>query len=204
MIENEVKQLVEIQDIALKKKDHKITAKFVEAFSDGDGHHWYIFRELKTRTLFKVFEYDGLIIQPEGAHLTVGRSYELSWSMYRASDGIIKQEIKVSETLEGWMTTQEAAEMLGLEASTVRAYASRGVFQGVKKIGNTLHIPPSAIEAWINDTEARELRRKQPRTEWAVMRKNVAAAREILEEITDETPIDETRALVKSALDILR
>lgn len=204
MTENELKQLVEIQNIALKKKDHKITAKFVEAFLDGDAHRWYIFRELKTRTLFKVFEYDGLVIQPDGAQLSAGRSYELRWSMHRASDGMIRQTVEISETLEGWMTTQEAAEMLGLEVSTVRAYASRGVFPGTKKIGNTLHIPPSAIEAWINDTDARELRKKQPRTEWAAMRKNVVAARETLEKITDQTPPDEIRALAKTALDILR
>lgn len=206
MTENELKQMVEIQDIALKKRpeDRKITAKFIKAFCDRGGHRWYIFRELKTRTLFRVFECDELIILPGGTRLTVGRSYELHWSMYRAADGMIGQAIEVNETLEGWVTTQEAAEMLGLEVSTVRAYASRGVFPGTRKIGNTLHIPPSAIEAWINDTEARELRKKQPRTEWAAMRKNVASARETLEKITDETPVDEMRSLVESALDMLR
>lgn len=204
MTEKEVKELVEIQELALRKKDHKITAKYVEPFCDGHGHRWYIFRELKSRTLFKVYEYDGLLIQPDGTQLIAGRSYELLWSMYRATDGMIRQAVEIRETLEGWMTTDEAAEMLGLEVSTVRAYASRGVFPGTKKIGNTLHIPPSAIEAWIDDTNARELRKKQPRTEWAAMRKNVAAAREFLEKITDETSVDEMRSLVKSALDILR
>lgn len=213
MTKNELKQTPKIQEIALKKlfseeeEDCKITAKFIEEFCDGRGRNWYIFRELKTKTSFRVFEYDGLNIQPEGTQLTVGRLYELHWSMRRVSndkDGMIQQKTEIRETLKGWMTTQEAAKRLKLEVSTVRAYVSRGIFPGTQKIGNTLYIPPSAINARINYYDTRELREKQPRTKWAVMRKNVAATREVLEKITDETPVDEMRVLVKYALDKLR
>ena len=46
-----------------------------------------------------------------------------------------------------WLSTDEAAALLGLPASTVRTYAARGVLR-VRRIGRTVQVSRESVRAY--------------------------------------------------------
>ena len=46
-----------------------------------------------------------------------------------------------------WLSTDEAAALLDLPASTVRTYATRGVLRG-RKIGRTVQVSSASVKAY--------------------------------------------------------
>ena len=105
--------------------------------------------------------------------------------------------------MQSWITTQQAAELLELKLQTVQAYLTRGIFPNARKVGNKYLIPPKDIDAFIAGQNEREERRKKPRTVNAALKNIIGQAKKELEKISNATPIEETRAHVKAAIEIL-
>ena len=47
--------------------------------------------------------------------------------------------------IKGWMTTDQAADTLGLKPDTVRRYANRGTLRSGRKLGNYLLFAQSEV-----------------------------------------------------------
>jgi excisionase family DNA binding protein len=50
--------------------------------------------------------------------------------------------------IRGWLTTDQAAETLGLKPDTLRRYANRGVVRAGRRIGNYLLFATSEVERY--------------------------------------------------------
>src|SRR5262245_15250696 len=66
------------------------------------------------------------------------------------------------DMLEGYLTTQEAAEYLGTTANAIRKRIDRGEIEGVVKAGRDWFIPLEAAEAIRKREQARPRRKGRP------------------------------------------
>lgn len=57
------------------------------------------------------------------------------------------------EQVTAWLTTQKAAEALGIKRGYIQQLYRRGRFPHAQKIGNTLFIPPEDIEEFRKEQE---------------------------------------------------